>query len=154
VAADIPDQILTLHEAGYLPRVKYVVVGIHHIHSLVSRSIGIPIEAIERHLMRGVIGEVEVDGEAGARVPGRCNPAWQGPLLETADVGGGICPGVQRGSRDPWRDVRGVGRGIAHDGIAVQPIFRFPIPLRGDVGGEERRRAGKNGRIDSNGSAL
>src|SRR5262249_54402965 len=71
VARDIPHQVLTAGEGGHCLAVEHTPrTGIEDVDAFGAWAVIVPVESVQGNLMGIAIGQVDIDGEAGAAVPG------------------------------------------------------------------------------------
>src|SRR5437660_1418498 len=90
----------------------------------------IPVQTIERHLMSLPIGEVEIDTEAGPRIPVSRNPVHGcGGLLQRAHVNRGTSP-CSGALTKTHGGISRVIYGVIRNGEPVNSVAARPGPLR------------------------
>src|SRR5207244_264267 len=100
----------------------------------------VPVDQVQGGGVLLAVGEVDVDGEAGERVPGGGDAVVGGAdLLQAAHVAGGGHPGAAGGAAGADLGVGRVVGGVADDVVAVAAVGPLPVALRARVRPHERR---------------
>src|SRR5262249_39695590 len=146
VAADIPDQVLAARETGHRLAVEDSAGGrVEHLDLLLARTVTVPVEGVQRHLMGLAVGDIHVDGEAAAAVPAGGQAGAGAGFLQGTNIRGVAVPGVVGVIEEVDGRVAGQAGPVLADVVAVGAMGRLPIPLRGRVVLDEGSRAGNGG---------
>src|SRR5438874_381431 len=129
--AQIPYQILTFCKRRYRTTIQNICRGRIEDFDQLGSVTPIPVLTIERHLMGLPIGEVEIDTEAGPRIPVSRNPVHGcGGLLQRAHVNRGRSP-CSGALIETYGGISRVIYGVIRNGEPVNSVDALPGPLCG-----------------------